>query len=351
MDVDWTFHPETPERLPDAEPRRPADFLDTATHRMVEGPYDAVVVVTDVPLLSRRRRVVPGLASPPARVVVVSTRALVTTPRGEPTRSLDAPAVRWNAAALLLHLLGPVFGASHDPASDVLAPFRFDPSREEVPAFDVDVERTLRGSQVPTERDVARGPLGRLGFHVASAARNPRRVLAPLVRNRAFLLPLSLPTLATAAVTPTLVLVFSAETWDVGVHLTDGAAAVFALGSVLAATLYLTFIQQLLFPREPHRVLTEHVAVVNVAAFLAMLAATLGLFVMVGLLMLGIELFVFPPDLITNWPTLENPQVGIVDLVRTAGFISTIGVLTGALAGGLESRTVIRHLALFLDRP
>ena len=53
----------------------------------------------------------------------------------------------------------------------------------------------------------------------------------------------------------------------------------------------------------------------------------------------------------TTWPTLEDPLVDTWDKVRLAAFISTVGVLTGALAGGLESRTVIRHLALFLDEP
>ena len=64
-----------------------------------------------------------------------------------------------------------------------------------------------------------------------------------------------------------------------------------------------------------------------------------------------IELVVFPPNLMSNWPSLDDPTVGFVDLVRTGAFISTIGVLSGALAGGLESRTILSHLTLFLDRP
>ena len=173
----------------------------------------------------------------------------------------------------------------------------------------------------------------------------------PFARNRAPLLPLSLPKLATAAVTPTLVLIFSAETWDVGVHMTSGVAGGFALVSILAATVYLTLIQRLFFPRKEKRILTEHMAVVNVAVFLTVLAAVIGLFVMVGLLMLSIELFIFPQDLITNWPTLEDPSVGFADLLHTSAFVSTVGVLTGSLAGGLESRAVVRHLALFSNRP
>lgn len=37
--------------------------------------------------------------------------------------------------------------------------------------------------------------------------------------------------------------------------------------------------------------------------------------------------------------------------LRPAAFISMVGVTAGAPAGGLESRTIIRHLALFEDEP
>lgn len=349
--VEWRFHAEEPYRLADDGGRRPSDFLDQASLRMVEGPYDLVVVVTNAPLTSRSRKAVPGLASSVSRVAVVSTRRLVRTARDRPPRELDDEAVRWNAATLVVHLLGHVLGARH--GGGVMVPFRFDESRRKVPAFDGRAESRLRrrASRLPDQEEVVSGPVQRFAFHVRSALAHPRLVLLPLVRNRAPLLPLSLPKLATAAVTPTLVLVFSAETWDVGVHLTSLVAGGFALLSVLAASLYLTLIQRLFFPRKEKRVVTEHMAVVNVAVFLTVVAAVVGLFVMVGLLMLGIELFIFPENLITNWPTLDDPAVTFVDLLHTAAFVSTLGVLTGALAGGLESRTVLRHLALFLDQP
>ena len=72
-DVTWRFSLEDSARLADHDRRRPSEFLDRATHRMVEGPYDLVVVVTDAPLVSSRERLVPGLASPLSRVAVIST--------------------------------------------------------------------------------------------------------------------------------------------------------------------------------------------------------------------------------------------------------------------------------------
>ncbi|WP_327051150.1 hypothetical protein [Halomicrococcus gelatinilyticus] len=352
-DTEWRFHTEELARLSDNDTRRPSEFLDRATHRMVEGPYDLTVVVTDVPLLSNRQRFVPGLASPLGRIAVVSTEILQRATRKGPARPLDSPPVRWNAATLLLHLVGHVLGARHRDGGGVMAPFRFDPDRRGVPAFDATVERYLYRirDRVPEEEVPTRGPLRRLGFYAVSAARNPGQILRALVDSRAPLLPLSLPKLATAAVTPTLVIVFSAESWDVGFNMTDATAAAFAVASVVFAALYLLFVQNLSFPRERHRVITEHTALVNVTVFLVLLFAMVGLFALVGAIILTIELLVFPQNLMSNWPSLEEPAVGIADLVRTGAFISTVGVLTGALAGGLESRTILRHLALFHDTP
>jgi predicted Zn-dependent protease len=353
-DVTWRFYLEDSARLSDHDRRRPSEFLDHATHRMVEGPYDIVVVVTDVPLVSSRERFVPGLGSPLSRVAVLSTRNLRSAPRGERRRSLDGAAVRWNAATLLVHLVGHVLGARHrDADGGVMEPFRFVTERREVPEFDADVETRLHriAGEIPAAETRPRGTLSRLAFHAKSAVRNPGSIVEALVNSRAPLLPLSLPKLSTAAVAPTLVIVFSAESWDVGFHLGNLTAGLFAVVSILTAAVYLLFAQNLSFPRKQHGIVTEHTALVNVTAFLILVLGMVGLFALVWGIMLVIELVVFPPNLMSDWPNLEDPTVGFVDLVRTGAFISTIGVLSGALAGGLENRAIVSHLALFLDRP
>jgi hypothetical protein len=321
---------------------------------MVEGMYDIIVVVTDVPLLSRRERYVPGLASPIARSAVISTRTLDGAARERPPTSLEDPAIRWNAATLLLHLVGHILGASHrDADGGIMEPFRFESSRETIPPFNVAAERQLNriASEVSAEEERPQNRLQRLVFYGKSVLRNPRQILSALLNSRALLLPLSLPKLATAAVTPALVIVFSSEAWDVGFHMSDATAALFAAMSIIAAATYLLYVQNLSFPRKQHRMITEHTALVNVTVFLILLAAMVGLFLLVGSIMLIIELLVFPPNLMSNWPSLEQPAVGLADLIRTGAFISTIGVLSGALAGGLENREIIRDIALFMRKP
>ncbi len=350
-DLTWRGHAAKPDPLTDRAARRPSEFLDEAALHMVERPYDLVVVVTDVPVTTRDDRATSGLASPVSRVVVVSTRRLLSPFGRDSTRTLDSEPVRWNAATLVVHLLGHVLGAGHGDGG-VMTPFSYDPSRRSVPSFDAEVRDHLQriAKRVP-EESAPRGRIRGLAFHLVSLLRNPKTVASTVLNSRAPLIPFSLPRLSTAAVTPTLILVFSAEAWDVGLNLSNLTAVLFALGSVVAAAVHLLYVQRLWFPRERSQVITEHMALVNVTVFGILVLAMVGLFALVGTIILMIELAVFPPNLMTHWPSLEDPTVGFLDLVRVGVFISTIGVLSGALAGGIENRMALRHLALFLDRP
>ena len=351
----WDFYLPEPMHLTDSEVRRPSDFLDEACLRMVEGPFDLVFVLTDVGLSSRGERVVAGLASEISHVAVISTRKLLITPRGKPIRTLQDPSVRSNAAALALHLLGHLLGLDHTSGErgGVMAPFRFDEERQELPMFSLLERRRLhaRSRAIREHTEETRNALATILFHFRSTRRHIGAVLRPLWRNGAVLLPLSLPSLATAAVTPTFILVFTAEIWDVGLNMQPHVAWTFAIANILAATWYLLGVQNLFFPHKERRLLTEHLAALNVTILLSILLAVSGLFLMVSLLMLFIETYIFPPQLISEWPTLEDPVVTPLDKFLLAAFISSVGVLTGALAGGLESRTLIRHLALFEREP
>lgn len=351
-DAGWKFHFTERTRLSDDDARRPSDFLDEASLQMVEGPYDFVVVVTDVGLVSSRRSIVGGLASPASRVAVLSTRKLLLSSRGQPVRSLDDEAVHRNAVTLLLHLIGHLLDLPHNrEAEGVMAPYAFEQDRQ-IPQYSPRAQTNLRRAASHFPEPVQEGGrLRRFRFHVTSAVRHPLHILKFLWQNRAPFLALSLPRLATAAVAPTLILVFTAETWDVGVNMTNGSVFLFGALSVLAATCYLTAVQNLYFPRKEKHRITRHMALLNVVIFLTILLAVIGLFVMVGLLMLFVESYIFPSGLITAWPSLENPVVSFWDKLRLAAFISIVGVLTGALAGGLENRAVIRHLTLFLRTP
>lgn len=144
------------------------------------------------------------------------------------------------------------------------------------------------------EESTSRGRIRSLAFHAVSLARNPGTVASTVLHSGAPLIPFSLPRLSTAAVTPTLILVFSAEAWDVGLNLSNRVAVLFAAGSIVAAAVHLLYVQRLSFPRERSQIITEHMALMNVTVFFILVLAMVGLFTLVGSIMLLIELAVFP---------------------------------------------------------
>lgn len=75
---------------------------------------------------------------------------------------------------------------------------------------------------------------------------------------------------------------FTAEIWDAGFHMTGPAVGAYAIFSIVASAVYLVTAQNVFLPHEEKRFHTEHLAVANVAIFLTILVATLGLFLMLG---------------------------------------------------------------------
>lgn len=347
----WNFHSAAPRQLDSENAKLPSDFLDEASMGMAQGPYDMVVVVTDVILVSRNRKVQEGLASSTARIAVISTRNLAATPRGETLRELDSPPVQLNGSALLLHLVGHLAGLDHRRGSEVMQSFVFRASRRGLPQFTRTEHKALEriSASLPERELHGRATLAELLFHLLMAIRHPVQLVKPLLRSKAILLPLSLPGLATAAVAPSFLLVFTAEIWDVGLGMSNTVASVYALLSVIGASLFLANVQSLFLPRKNRNVLTEHLAVANASIFLSILLMCVGLFLIVAALMLVIEIFIFPAGLVQTWPTLDQPAVTLADKLRLSAFIATVGVSTGALAGGFESRTMMQNLALFED--
>lgn len=352
--ISWNFDIADTSRLEKDDSQFPSYFLDSASLLMAEGPYDLVTVITNVGVISRKNNLVEGLSSSVARIMVLSTRKLTSTGKKEPRLSLDHPRVRKNSAALFLHQVGHLLDLKHtSPAgSRIMGIKSFMEEFPRIPSFSAKEKITLKKSaKKAPDRELQNGNnVEAFIFHIIMTFRHPRDFFKPLLKNKAILLPLSLPGLATAAVGPAIILVFSAELWDVGLGMTNGTAAFFAIISIMLASFYLVTVQSLFLPRKEKKVLTEHLAVTNSVIYFSIFLACIGLFLLVGIMIMVIIFYVFPEDLMRTWPTLNHSEIALADKIRLAVFISTVGVSTGALAGGLESRTLLQHLALFRNK-
>lgn len=348
----WEMVVPLPRELEEGKTANVSDFLSKAITAMSEGLHDLVVVLTDVPIAGQDRTLVYGSHSRTARVAVMSTHRLLQSEEGEAKRSLHDKPVVANATALCLHLLGHLGGLVHQwEKGDLMAPFRFDAGRPE-PRFSDAEEKKLRrkAKKLPDQKVEAAGPLMSAVFHLVSALRNLREVAPPVLKGRAFRIPLSMTTMLTAALIPTLVLVFTGEAWIVGLQITTRAAVAFAAATVLAGSFYLAVVQNLFFPRKEKETLTEHAAVVNVVVWLCMLEALAGLFILMAAFVWLLGHYLLSEASFQAGTGIANLQVSHGDRIRLAIFVSTLGTFTAALGGGLDRNVVARHLALFSDR-
>jgi hypothetical protein len=342
---EWRFHEGEASPLDSDGRRTGADFVAEASLRLAEGAFDLMIVVTDAPLLSGKEQIASGVASPLTRICVLSTRQLRKPGRG-PDLPVDSTQVRWNSATLLLNLIGRILGAGEEKAG-AMAKFRNEPERKRVEPYVPPKQiRSLADRFIEPAYHVT-GAFSELWAHIRSIFFDPAMLVRALIHNRALLLPLRLSGLAAAAVATAFVLVFTAEIWDTGLHMANRTAELFALVSICGSTVYLSFALKLFLPRKDTTRLPRHLALANVVIFMTIFFGLIGLYVMVVLVNLGLEILVVPHQLAHTLPTLPIKHANFGDKLRMAGFVSAAGVATGALAGGLQGRDVLRQLALF----
>jgi hypothetical protein len=188
----------------------------------------------------------------------------------------------------------------------------------------------------------------RFRFAVRKIWENRASITRAVLRANPLRLVLRLPAMLAAAFSVVIVLFFSAEIWDVASTVESYQLIVFAILSLLAATvvLYRTFAIGAVSTRGGA---TTESSVVTEAATALSLFATLGvLYVLVfGVAWLGAAT-IFPTRLMETWPTVD-PAVRTLDHVKLGLFLAAMGTLTGSLGGRSEGKDLIRHVLFFAE--
>ncbi len=340
---------EGPHLTPVAGAYSPLDFLHLGIAEKLERRIPFLLIVTEVDLAASTLAYTLALPSQLTNVGIVSTRRLDPEFWGE---DADPDRAVRRLAALMLHTLGHVLNLGHHPER-ANAMFDFEAvedldrmgtlTAEQLAAMERNLPREARERVSPPRpsrfqrwRLSARWLLGNLPSVGAAVARaNPIRLIGQL------------PTMMTAALSAVIVLFFSAEMWDVGSTLGWLQLALFSVGAVVASTvvLYRAFAFGSVLNRD--RLLAESTVVTSAAVLIALTLTMLAVWgIFFGATYLGV-LTVFPERLMETWPTVD-PATRLVDHLKLAGFLASIGVLAGSLGGRADSRDLVRHV-LFLD--
>lgn len=315
------------------------DLLDEGLRLLHERRWDFAFVVTGSEM--------PRDASTP--IAAVSRAMGVASLSIEQIGSADE-----RSGALLrmaLHLFGDLNGLAHaaDPASIMFPPGdpNADTTRSEFAPAELRTlgQRLTEVADVRVEEDprTRRADAWRFYAHTVRVAW--REVVRSVAQARPWELPARLPRLSAGAASALVILLLTAEAWELGQRQALGTIALLSVGCLALMSTFLIRRQNLLL-RSTRR--TERYAIANLTVVLVVALGLLTTYlVLFGVVVLTAHALVGEELLVAWAPTLSGRPT-TARVLAMSGFAATTGLVIGALGASFEGSAYFRRVA-FVD--
>jgi hypothetical protein len=327
----------------------PVGLLEDGRNERDARHWDFALVVTGADLVAREKPYVLAVPSRALGVGVVSTVRIDPRASGDDAEDGDRGGrIAQRLFALALHLVGHLNGLDHSgtPACAMHEPSEVT-DLDAVEGYEAEAAEEL-GAELADVADLRleerRPRRSTFAFYLQATLLNLDDVASGVRRARPWLFPLRLGRLTTAALSALVILLMTAETWDLALNQSPGLVIVLAAVVLVATTGYLVHRQRLLVSRGSRR-LTEQSVVTNVSLVLTVLLGLTVTFAgLLGLAMAAAR-WLYPPDLVAGWaPSVEGRMV-LERYVVLAGFVAALGLVIGSLGASFEEENYIRHIA------
>ena len=334
-----------PHLTPGAGNYAPLDFLEIGLAEKLERDLPFLLIVTEVDLSSSSLAYTLALPSPLTNLAIISTRRIDPGFWGD-ARDPERTAIR--LATLMLHSFGHLVALKHERDPDnVMYPLEGVEDLDRMGQLSA-AQRERIARVLPHEANERSTRDGKLRFVCQIIIQDAGSIARAVVRANPFRLLTRMPTMLAAALSVIIVLLFSAETWDVAHAVTIFQIVLFSIISLAAAVfvLYRAFAFDTLLSRD--RRITESSVVTTAATFLSLLLTLLIMFIFFGGLMYLAILTIFPQQLMESWPGAGEATTPI-DHLKLSLFLAAMGVLAGSLGGRSDSRDLVRGVLFILE--
>jgi predicted Zn-dependent protease len=320
------------------------DFLSLAVSEKLERGMNFLLLITEVDLLASTLSYTLALPSQLTNIGVISTRRLTPSFWGEdPNPEVTASRL----TSLMLHTFGHLLNLPHDPnPTNVMYDIKAVEDLDSMRGFTPDQIETIR-LVIPCEAHEHISHRSFWRFTLIQIFHNWDAILRAALRSNPFRLITRLPTMLAAAISVIIALFFTPEPWDVGSSVKTYQLVIFALISIVVATLVLYSAFKLDTIMSRNRTYAESTIITGVATLLSLFLTMVILFALFLTLIYLTAVTIFPRILMETWPTTQ-PAITVMDHVRLGLFLASIGLLAGSLGGRSDSKQVIRSV-LFLD--
>lgn len=328
------------------EPVRLFDF--GTTERNIRH-LDLGIVLTSADLVGHNKPFTLAVFSTSLGLIAVSTSRLdPKTEERRVSREERVAILAHRIQACVLHSLGHLMGLRHDEeATNWMYDFQtveeLDAAREFNESQCEQMAESLReiaDLRLEEEPRLARSAIAR--FYALSIWRNRREIMQAVLRAEPWYFPVRLTRLATAALSALVVLMMTAESWELGMSLSPTMAACISMICLLGTSLFVVRRQRLLMRRE-QRGAEERKVVANVSGLLivaiGMLTTYVGLFVMA----LFTSHILFSRSVVESWAESVE-TIGRVQYFCLAAYLASVGIVIGALGASFEEHNLFRHV-------
>ncbi len=335
---------------PTAVQAEPIRLIDLAVVERQSKGWDFVLVFTAADLRTLSKQYTFGTPSSGLDAAAISTARLDPAAQRSVVRKSEREAVLSNRIwGLFLHLLGDLVGLEHTAQPDSPMRVLYVPEDLDLVRGYSDQELVGLANKLTIVADLrleetTESPLGRWRFTLKVVLRSGGEIWAAVRRNQPWILVWHLSKFTAAALSTLLILLLTAEVWDVGVRMPLSGVGLSLLIALAFTTLFVVTRQRLL-TRRSHQRLTEQVVVTDLAVILTIFGAMLTLALLLIVLALGI-IWVVPDPLSVRWTDIE--VLGWQRILALAGTVTVIGLSIGALGASIEDQTTFRHVA-FID--
>ena len=336
---------EGPHLTPGAGKYAPLDFLEIGISEKLERDLPFLLIVTEVDLSSSSLAYTLALPSQLTNIAVVSTRRLSPEFWGDPA---DRDVTVARLAALLLHSFGHLVSLRHESdRTNIMYPLEGVQDLDCMVHF-TPAQRERIGRNLPKEAHERSTRDGKLRFIGWTLLHDAGPIARAVARANPFRLLGTMPTMIAAALSVIVVLLFSAETWDIASAVSVPQIATFSVMCLAAAAfvLYRAFAFDALLSRD--RRITESSIVTTAATVLCLVLTLLIMFVFFGGLMYIVIISVFPEQLMQSWPGAGEATTA-VDHLKLSLFLAAMGVLAGSLGGRSDSRDLVRGVLFITE--
>lgn len=335
---------EGPHLTPGAGTYAPLDFLEIGSAEKLERRIHFLLIITEIDLSSSSLTYTLALPSQLTNIGVISTKRLNPGFWGD---APNAEIASDRLTSLMLHTFGHLLNLQHEQSPNNIM---YCIERVE----DLDQMTVLEPEQIeamrqilPSEAREDSTQTGRVAFILKVLFKDAGAITRAIVQANPLRLITKMPTMIAAALSVIVVLLFSAETWDVASAVSVSQLVLFSSVSIAAAVfvLFRAFAFDVLLSRD--RLLTESTVVTAAATVLSLLFTLVLMYAFfAGLVYLAI-VTVFPERLMESWPTLS--ATGSLDHFKLSMFLASMGVLAGSLGGRTDSRDLVRGVLFITE--